>query len=243
MDGNALERATFAVVDVETTGLDCARDAVVEIACLRVERGTIAERFVSLVDPQRPIPARASSVHGIFDRDVRGAPTLAGVRERVIGAARGAVVVAHNARFDLGFLPFLRAQPALCTMRLAKHLIDAPSYRNEALRALLGIEMPPEHGPAHRAGADAAVTAEILVRLLRRYGSGPFPQTVDGLIATIAKPASLGRFAFGAHRGTPVARIPSGYLRWIVRTGFEDWPDVRATAERELDRRRTQMTA
>jgi hypothetical protein len=123
------------------------------------------------------------------------------------------------------------------------HLIDASSYRNEALRERLGITMPPGLGPAHRAGADAAVTGAVLGRLLERYAQGPFPQTIPGLIATIAKPASLGRFAFGAHRGTPVARVPASYLRWILATGFEDWHDVRSTAEQELARRGRKISA
>jgi DNA polymerase III epsilon subunit-like protein len=228
---------TFAVVDVETTGLDPARDRVVEVACLRIERGAVRERLVSLVNPGCAISARASAVHGITGRDVAHAPSLADLRGRLLELAAGATVVAHNARFDLGFLPFLAARPVICTLRLARHLVDAASYRNEALRERFGITLPPEFATAHRAGADAAVTAAVLGHLLERYAMGPFPQTIPGLIATIAKPASLGRFAFGAHRGTPVTRVPSGYLRWIVGAGFEDWPDVRATAERELARR------
>jgi len=231
-----LHLETFAVVDVETTGLDPSCDGVVEVACLRVEAGVVVERVVSLVHPERAIPYRASEVHGIYDEDVRDAPTLREVRGALLAATRGATVVAHNARFDLNFLPFLQTRPHVCTMRLAMHVLDAPTYRNEALRAHFGIAMPAGH-TAHRAGADAAVTAAVLARLLDRYALGPFPQTIPGLIETIAKPARLGRFAFGVHRGLPVAEIPTSYLRWIVATGFEDWPDVRATAQTELTRR------
>jgi len=231
-----LRLGTFAVVDVETTGLDPSVDGVVEVACLRVEAGSVVERVVSLVNPGREIPNRASDVHGIYDEDVREAPSLPELRGALLAATRGATVVAHNARFDLGFLPFLASRPVVCTMRLAMHVLDAPTYRNEALRTHFGIAMPPGHA-AHRAEADAAVTAAVLARLLDRYALGPFPQSVTGLIETIAKPARLGRFAFGVHRGLPVENIPAIYLRWIVATGFEDWPDVRATAEAELARR------
>jgi len=237
MRSEDLRLGTYAVVDVETTGLDAARDRVVEVACIRIERGIVTERLASLVDPEGDIPARASAVHGIYERDVVGAPCLERLRDGLLAATEGATVVAHNARFDLGFLPFLATRPVVCTMRLAMHLIDASSYRNEALRERLGITMPPGLGPAHRAAADATVTAAVLGRLLERYAQGPFPQTIPGLIATIAKPASLGRFAFGAHRGKPVSHVPTGYLRWILATGFEDWHDVRSTAERELARR------
>ena len=227
---------TFAVVDVETTGLDPSVDAVVEVACLRVEAGVVVERVVSLVNPLRDIPYRASDVHGIYADDVWNAPTLEELEDVLLATTRGATVVAHNARFDLGFLPFLQTRPVVCTMRLAMHLLDAPSYRNEALRAHFGVAVPTGH-TAHRAGADAAVTAAVLARLLERYASGPFTQTIDGMIAAIAKPARLGRFAFGVHRGLPVGDVPASYLRWIVASGFEDWPDVRATASAELARR------
>ena len=231
-----LRFGTFAVVDVETTGLSPERDAVVEVACLRVEAGIVTRRIVSLVDPERDIPSRASDVHGIYADDVAGAPILARLRPLLLEAAAGATVVAHNARFDLGFLPFLASRPVVCTMRLAMHVVDTATYRNEALRSYFGIRMPAGHA-AHRAAADAAVTAAVLAALLERYASGPFPQTIPGLIATIAKPARLGRFAFGAHRGAPVCDVPTSYLRWIVASRFEDWPDVRATAHAELERR------
>jgi DNA polymerase III epsilon subunit-like protein len=233
----------YAVVDVETTGLSPSADAVVEVAVLRIEGGEIVEQFASLVHPGRPIPAYASGVHGIYDCDVCSAPSLGALRERLLALTERATVVAHNAVFDRGFLPFLGGRPWICTMRLAMHVVDAPSYRNEALRELFGITMPADHGQAHRAFADAAVTAAILERLLERYAMGPFPQSVPGLIATVAKPARLGRFAFGAHRGLPIEQIPSSYLRWILAEGFEDWPDVRATAEFELRRRRCKLTA
>ncbi len=236
MQREDLRLGTFAVVDVETTGLDPAQDGVVEVACLRVEAGVVTKRIVSLVHPQRDIPGRASAVHGIFDEDVADAPVLADLRAALLEATADATVVAHNARFDLGFLPFLARRPVVCTMRLAMHLVDTATYRNEALRAYFGIAMPSGHA-AHRAGADAAVTARVLGELLERYALGPFPQTIPGLIETIGKPARLGRFAFGAHRGLPVCDVPTSYLRWILAAGFEDWPDVRATARAELERR------
>jgi DNA polymerase III epsilon subunit-like protein len=243
MRSDDLRLGVYAVVDVETTGLDAARDGVVEVACIRIERGIVTRRLISLVNPGREIPVRASAVHGIYDCDVTDAPPLGALRDRLLAASDGATVVAHNARFDLGFLPFLATRPVVCTMRLAMHLIDASSYRNEALRERLGITMQPELGPAHRAGADAAVTGAILGRLLEHYVEGPFPQTIPGMISAIARPARLGRFAFGAHRGKPVSHIPTRYLRWIVATGFEDWEDVRSTAERELKRRTHRVSA
>jgi DNA polymerase III epsilon subunit-like protein len=190
MPYDSLAHATFAVVDVETTGFDPKRDGVVEVACLRMRRGDIVGRYVSLVDPRRPIPPIASRVHGIYDGDLVGAPRLKTVRRRVRALTHDAVVVAHNARFDVSFLPFLAERPVICTMRLAKHLIDAPSYRNQALREFLDLRVGPEALRAHRAAADAHVTAALLRELLRRYAARHDDWSVSRLIERIARPPS-----------------------------------------------------
>jgi DNA polymerase III epsilon subunit-like protein len=232
-----LSAATFAVIDVETTGLDPKVDRVVEVACVRVSAGMVIDRFSSLVDPQRPIPARASAIHGIFDCDVAGAPTLERLEPLLCGLAADAVVVAHNARFDIGFLPFVAMRPRVCTIQLARRLVDAPSYRNEALRNFLRLRLPRTLGPAHRAACDAEVTAALLLELLRRYECGPYEPTVSALLAMIGRRVARARFAFGAHRGKTLTQVPTGYLQWIVDTGFENWPDVRHSAIVELRRR------
>jgi DNA polymerase III epsilon subunit-like protein len=196
-----LAAATFAVIDVETTGLDSKADRVVEIACFRVSGGSVVDRFGSLVDPGCEIPSRASAIHGIFGRDVAGAPTLACLEPRIRQMTADAVVVAHNARFDVGFLPFIAERPTLCTLRLARRLVDAPSYRNRALRDFLRLELPGRVGPAHRAEADAEVTAALLLELLRRYARGPYPATVPALLTTAVRSIALSRFALRKHRG------------------------------------------
>lgn len=233
----AVSAATYAVVDVETTGLDPRVDRVVEVACVRVRAGRILERFVSLVDPQRSIPERATAVHGIQERDVAAAPTLAQVEPRLRAMVRGAVVVAHNARFDMGFLRCIAGGPTLCTMQMARRLVDAPSYRNETLRTFLQLQTEHPHAPAHRAAADTEVTVALLLDLLRRFERLHPQATLAELLATIARPTRLQRFAFGMHRGLDVADVPTSYLHWIAHGDFENWPDVRHTALLELVRR------
>ncbi len=237
METRELCAGNFTVVDLETTGLSHRDDGVVEIACLRLEDGRIVDHLVSFVDPEQPIPAQASVVHGIVDADVCDAPTIEELRGSLLTFTAGSTIVAHNAAFDLGFLPSLSDRPRICSMRLAMHLIDAASYKNEALRELLGVQMPANHGPAHRAYNDAAVTAAIFSELLARYSRTSHPQSIAGLIELISRPAMLGRFAFGTHRGVDIDSVPTSYLQGIVAEGFENWPDVRATAEYELARR------
>ena len=194
MAPSELAEAAFTVIDVETTGFSPVYDRVVEVACLRLERGAVVERFASLVDPRRPIPRVVSAIHGIRARHVRGAPLLEEIRPRIEAMVAGAIVVAHNARFDIGFLPFVASRPVLCTMRLAQRLVDAPNYRNRTLPRVLGLAIGPEGRHEHRAAADAYVTATVLHELLRRYARGPYPQTIAALLAIARRAVPLARY-------------------------------------------------
>ena len=169
----ARERPRYAVIDVETTGFDPRVDRVVEMACEIVEGDAILETWSTLVDPERPIPAYATRVHGITDRDVAGAPNFAFAQWHLGERCWGATVVAHNASFDLGFLPRLRVHPVVCTLELARRVFpDAPNFKNQTLRAYLEIEIEREGGlVAHRALDDALVTAHVLIRCHERLAA------------------------------------------------------------------------
>ena len=100
-----LDELTFTFVDVETTGLDPATgDRVCEIALLRVQENRELARFESLVHPQRPMHPGALAVHGITDAMLVGAPIFATLLPQIHALLQDAVLVAHNARFDMGFL-------------------------------------------------------------------------------------------------------------------------------------------
>lgn len=157
----------YAVVDVETTGFSAENDRVVEMACVMVEDSRIAETSTSLVDPGIPIPPRATAVHGITDDDVVGAPRFEIAQLHLRRMCRGATVAAHNARFDLNFLPRLATLPWICTLDLARRAFpQAPNHKNETLRRFLEIDA--NGFEAHRALGDALVTAQILTRCLDR---------------------------------------------------------------------------
>ncbi len=166
----AYARGRFAVVDVETTGFDPRVDRVVEMACVTVENGRVVETWSTLVDPEMPIPAYATRVHGITDRDVARAPNFAYAQWHLAERCWGATIAAHNATFDLGFLPRLRVHPVVCTLALARRAFpEAPNFKNQTLRAYLGIEIAREGGlVAHRALDDALVTAAVLVKCFER---------------------------------------------------------------------------
>ncbi len=160
----------YAVIDVETTGFSAVTDRVVEMACVLVDGNAIVETWSTLVDPRRPIPLYATRVHGITDEDVLGAPGFEFAQRQLHRRCRGRTVVAHNAAFDLRFLPALQRMPSLCTVRLARRAFPrAPNHRNQTLRAYLGMDDDSDVArfAAHRALGDAVVTAHILLRCLR----------------------------------------------------------------------------
>lgn len=94
----------WAVIDTETTGRDPLADRIVEIGVSFFEGGQPVGEFGSLIDPERPIPAEVTAVHGITDADVQGKPTFGALFEELRSALGGALPVAYNAEFDKGFL-------------------------------------------------------------------------------------------------------------------------------------------
>ncbi|MBS3873972.1 MAG: 3'-5' exonuclease [Firmicutes bacterium] len=165
----ALQRI-FSVVDVETTGLSPGRDRVIEVAIVRIEGGHIVHSYSSLINPERPIPLFIQQMTGITDAMVVKAPTFAEVLPAVTTHLAGTVFVAHNVKFDQGFLKaeFTRAGgefPSLefvDTVALARRgMRGLPNYRLETLCAHLGLAVG-----GHRALGDATVTAHLLLRLL-----------------------------------------------------------------------------
>lgn len=171
-----LHTLPFVVVDVETTGgQPWGVDRVTEVAAVHVDGADIALAFHSLINPQRPIPWHITRLTGIDDAMVRGAPTFADIAGELAAHLVGRVFVAHNARFDFGFLDaeFSRVAPTplgslvqaqLCTVRLARRLLAHLPRRNlDAVSAHYGVSI----SDRHRASGDALATAEVLRGLLR----------------------------------------------------------------------------
>ncbi len=232
---------TFAFIDVETTGLNPQRDRVVEVACVIARGGRRLDTLTSLVDPECPIPATASAVHHLTDESVRGAPTIRALAPWLTAFVADAVIVAHNASFDLDFLPFLRARPAVCAMRLAQRLLpEAPNYKNQVLRYHLGIRDPAlANVVTHRALGDALVTSLVFDACLQRFLAAGGPDDMPLLIAQMAPraPRRSSTLPFGRYRNTPLAEIPSDYLHWLIHAASPS-PNIRSIVEAELNGRR-----
>lgn len=169
-EGAVLTDRPLAVVDVETTGFTPGPDRVVEVAVVVVQPdGGVIDEWTSLVDPGRDVGP--TWVHGITDEMVAGAPTFADVAAELLERLEGAVVVAHNAPFDGGFLAHelthagitTPSVPAACTLQVARwSALDVPNFKLATCCAAFGLT----NEWAHSALGDARVTAELAVRLL-----------------------------------------------------------------------------
>jgi len=170
-----LEDLTYVVFDTETTGLLPAQgDEIVQIAGVRIVNGRRLEKevFDSLVNPGRPIPPGSTEVHGITDAMVAEAPGIAEVGRRFHAFAKGAVLVAHNAPFDVEFLRRKQAaigavfdHPTLDTVLLSAVVFgQGEQHGLDALTHRLGITIAEE--ARHTAIGDALATADAFLKLL-----------------------------------------------------------------------------
>ncbi|MBF9041763.1 3'-5' exonuclease [Rhodobacterales bacterium HKCCE4037] len=164
----------YVAFDTETTGLSVEKDAVIQIGAVRVLGGRIVEgeSVDTYVDPGRPIPPASTRIHRITDTDVAGAPTIGPAGRTLSHFARDAVLVAHNAPFDIGLLRKSAGEmgvdwshPVLDTVLLSAVVFGTNAQHSlDALCDRLGVTIPEDK--RHTAIGDAQATAEVLVRLL-----------------------------------------------------------------------------
>lgn len=169
-----LEDLTYVVFDTETTGLTPSSDEIVQIAAVRIVNGRRVRRevFDTLVDPKRPIPQSSTDVHGITEDMVKGAPTMTEAGKGFHAFARGAVLIAHNAPFDMEFLRRHEKSigvrfdhPVLDTVLLSAVVYgQLEQHSLDALTARLGITIPEE--ARHTAIGDTVATADAFLKLI-----------------------------------------------------------------------------
>ncbi len=174
IETRAIRDLTFVVFDTETTGLTPHRDELVQIGAVRVVKGRIVEgeKLDMYVNPGRSIPPASTRVHGITDEMVAGAPDPATAVSRFHEFVRDAVIVAHNAPFDMAFLHRHGKtlgldwdHPILDTVLLSAVVFgDGEKHTLDALCTRLGVTVPEEL--RHTALGDAQATAEALCRML-----------------------------------------------------------------------------
>lgn len=214
----------FAVIGVETTGLDPERERVLELAILRAdEQGRPIHQWVTRFHPDGPV--RATHIHGITDEDVAGAPRFADLAVQIGTALQGLVLVAHNAEFDLAFLQaeFARAllpMPQVSTYcTLQGSTVYLPHLRRRTLAeccAALGVT----HQQAHSALGDAYAAAGLLERYLAmdRQTGYDAPLTASRALRGVA-----------ASR-PPMAPVPQGLTRAAMAQGADPVPAAPVSA-------------
>jgi len=175
--GTPLFEVTFVVLDLETTGGSPADAGITEIGAVKVRGGRLLGEFQTLVHPGSPIPPFISVLTGITDVMVAGAPPLEAVLPAFLEFARGSVLVAHNAPFDISFLQAACRRTGhgwpgpvvLDTAHLARHVVSRDEVMNHRL-ATLARHFHSPTTPNHRALIDARATVDVLHGLIARVG-------------------------------------------------------------------------
>ena len=194
--GVPLSEVTFVVVDLETTGGSPTQCEITEVGAVKVRGGEVLGEFQTLVDPGSPVPPMITVLTGITDAMLVGAPRIGEVLPSFLefaGFGPTTVLVAHNARFDVGFLRAAAnrldltwpSPTILDTVALARSVVtkdEAPNHKLGTLAALFGATTSPDHRALH----DARATVDVLHGLLGRIA--PLGATHLEDLATIADP-------------------------------------------------------
>jgi DNA polymerase-3 subunit epsilon len=239
--GEPLRETVFTVVDLETTGGSVAADGITEIGAVKVRGGEVLGEFQTLVHPGGPIAAYVSVLTGITDAMVCDAPPIGVVLPAFLEFARGSVLVAHNAPFDVGFLRAACAAAAfpwpsfavVDTAVLARRVFtrdEVPNCKLATLAAHVGAATTPNHRALH----DARATVDVLHTMIARLGNlgvqslpelraftAAVPEGVRrkrGLAEGL--PAGPGVYVFRDARGEPLYVGTSRNIRSRVRQYF-----------------------
>ncbi|MCU6696518.1 PolC-type DNA polymerase III [Laedolimicola ammoniilytica] len=168
--GQSLDDA-YVVFDIETTGFSAENDRIIEIGAVRVEQGEITDKFSVFVNPQTPIPFEIEKLTGINDEMVMNEPTIEEILPKFLDFCKGAVMVAHNAGFDMSFIRKNSERQGLpCeftvvdTVALARILLPQLNrFKLDTVAKALNVSLENHH----RAVDDAGCTAEIFVKFVQ----------------------------------------------------------------------------
>ena len=165
----------YAIIDIETTGGRAAREKITEIAIIIHDGEQVIDEWETLINPERSIPYNITQITGITDEMVADAPKFYEVAKKIVEMTEGTIFVAHNVRFDYGFireefkrLGFTYMRKQLCTVRLSRKAF--PGLRSYALGNLIK-HFRIKVNARHRAMADAAATVELLEKIFAKERS------------------------------------------------------------------------
>lgn len=167
-----LEKAAFSVVDVETTGLSASRNRIIEIAIVKIENLKITDKLNYLINPQTYIPPFITSLTGISNDDVYGAPLFSDIVDEIISFTDKTILTAHNFPFDSSFLnsEFMicgrefESEHSCCTLKIARNIY--PTLKSKSLDSV-AQSLNLKNFNKHRALGDAEITAKVLLRMIK----------------------------------------------------------------------------
>ena len=229
----------FVALDLETTGARAGTGKITEIGAVRIEGFQVVGTFHSLINPQRPIPPMITHITGITQEMVADAPRIEEVIPELIDFLEGAVIVAHNASFDVGFLNYelqrlkgrRLGEGAIDTLPLSRLLAPGlPNYRLGTVAEALGAPV----AACHRALADAQAAGHVFITLAgrlqergvtrlnetRAFLSPSSRTTIDKLRLTRDVPRTPGAYRFMDKHGAVLYVGKADRLRERVRSYF-----------------------
>lgn len=246
-----LERP-LAIFDLEATGLNISQDRIVEIAIIKVHPDGTEETFSARVNPEMPIPAEVTLIHGISDADIKDAPTFAQLAEKVTAFIGDADLAGYNSnKFDIPLLAeeLLRANSPFDMA--GRHFIDVQNIfhkmEQRTLAAAFQFYCKSDLSNAHNALADTAATWDVLKAQMERYsdlqGEVPFlanfskagnfnPYDFAGRLALNDKGEPI--YNFGKHKGRTireVTQIEPGYYGWMMDADFPRYTKLKLKEE------------
>ncbi len=229
----------IAFFDLETTGINPARDRIVEISILKVDPSGREDTLTLRINPEMPIPGEATAIHGISDDDVKDEPTFREVAKRLAKYLEGCDLGGYNCnKFDIPLLAeeFLRVD---VDFNIAKRkVIDVQvifhKQEQRTLSAAYKFYCSKELHEAHSAEADTRATYEVLKSQLDRYDDlendiqflstySSHTRNVDLAGRIVLDNNDVEIFNFGKHKGQPVEKIlkeEPGYFNWILNGDF-----------------------
>lgn len=235
----------FAIIDLETTGIDPSRDRIVEISVLKIFPDGRQLQRTRRINPGMPIPAAATAIHGIRDEDVASEATFEELAKALLIFLDGCDLCGYNLKkFDLRML--------CCAFNRAGHKFDLEGravidpmeifyhYEPRNLAAAVKLFLGRDHEGGHSAAADVLATAQVLDAMVARYDD--LPHDVDSLHQQFTDPDQVDsdgffkrvegeiRFAKGKHKDKPLVVVATSnpdYLIWMLGENFfEDTKSV-----------------
>ena len=188
-----LKNLPLVFFDVETTGLNpYEKDAICEIGAVKMEEDVIVDTFQTLINPKREIPPYVSSIHHIYDEDVKDAPYFEDIADKFLDFLKDSIICGYNLSFDLSFLnkelerinyPLLENSPTIDVLKMARRSLKLTRYSLAYVCTYLGVKAE----RFHRAQEDAYLTSQIFLKIKKELEKKGIAK-IEELVSLFALP-------------------------------------------------------